>query len=457
MKLTFCGATRIVTGSCHLLEAWDAKVLVDCGMFQGSKDITRLNYEPFPFDPKEISHVFLTHAHIDHSGLLPKLYKHGFRGKIICTHATKDLCAIMLEDAAHMQELETRKENQRRELDDLPPRTPLYSLSDAQAVMRFFYTVNYNERYRALKNIEVRFRDAGHILGSAIVEMWAINGGGQKKIVFSGDLGQWDNPIVRDPELIDEADYVVIESTYGDRLHENIEEREALLLQYAKEAHRNGGKLLVPSFAVERTQEILYSIKKLEKTKFPKERIYLDSPLAIKATKVFSTHRECYDKEAAKNPDPFNPKNLILTQSVKDSKKINNYDMPCMVIAGSGMCTGGRIRHHLYNNAKDPRTTILFVGYQAQGTPGRKILSGDKMIKMMGKEVEINASIRKIDGFSAHADQNGLVKWATGFQKRPKKIFIVHGEPKASEALKEKLEAKGLSCKVPKMLHPEEL
>jgi metallo-beta-lactamase family protein len=454
MKLTFCGAARIVTGSCHLLEIGNEKHLIDCGMFQGPKEITKLNYENFLFDPKEINSVFLTHAHIDHSGLLPKLVDQGFTGRIFATPATKDLCKIMLEDSAEVQVSQNEHENRRRQEDGLPSREPLYTRIEAKDAMRLFRDVRYGEMQRISDNVSVRYQDAGHILGSAIIEVFAKEGGKEKKIVFSGDLGQWNNPIIRDPTIISEADYLLIESTYGDRLHEDVKERESLLLKYAKETYDKGGKLFIPSFAVERTQELLYTIKKL--SDFPKETIFLDSPLAMRATNVFIKHPECYDEETRAASEPLRLARMKYTASVQDSKKINRYSMPCVVIAGSGMCTGGRIRHHLRNGIEDRRNTVLFVGYQAEGTLGRHILDGESVIRMMGMDFSVRMDVRKIDGFSAHADSNELVKWASGFKTNPK-VFIVHGEPAAAESLKEKLDAIGLSSKVASMLETVEL
>ncbi len=450
MKITFCGAARTVTGSCYLVESRDKKYLVDCGMFQGSKDLNKLNYEPFEFVPREISYVFLTHAHIDHCGLLPKLVSQGFTGRIVATPATVDLAKVMLEDSAHMQVSETEDENKRRLREGLEPREPLYTLDDVKDCFALFKKVSYGEMFEVGGGMSVRYQDAGHILGSAMIEMFVKEGTGGKKLVFSGDVGQWDNPIINDPTLIEEADYFLIESTYGNRLHESLAEREKLLLKYARETHDKGGKLMIPAFAMERTQELLYAIRGLVKGGvFPNEKVFLDSPLAMKATDIFERHRECYDKEAAKIKNPFSFKNLVYTSKVEDSMKLNGYTSPCIIIAGSGMCTGGRIRHHFKHGIWNPKNTVLFVGYQAEGTLGRHILDGEKEIRMMGIDVVVRADIKRIDGFSAHADYEGLLKWVEGFKKRPKKVFVVHGEPDAAESFKGKLEAKGFNVEVP--------
>ena len=452
MKLTFCGAAKIVTGSCYLLETGKQKYLVDCGMFQGTKEITRHNYEPFRFDPPAISHVFLTHAHIDHSGLIPKLVAEGFRGKILATSATIDLCRIMLEDSAGLQQAETEDENRRRGREGLPPRQPLYTLDEVRAAMPLFEEVAYGRLYSIDGNLQVRYVDAGHIIGSASIELYATENLKTKKIVFSGDIGQWDVPIIHDPTLIDEADCVVMESTYGDRLHEEIDRRDEQLLEYVKEAYRKGGKLLIPSFAVERTQELLYAFNKLSRAgKMPDEKVFLDSPLAIKATEVFGKHREFFDREAYKYKDPFGFPNLVYTTSVEESKDLNTYDRPCVIIAGNGMATGGRIRHHFRHGLWNPKNTVLFVGYQAEGTMGREILEGAKKVKMMGLSVEVAAGIRKMDSFSAHADYEELLRWINGFKKKPEKVFVVHGEEDSSGSFAKKLKEQGFRAHIPNL------
>lgn len=453
MKIQFLGAAKVVTGSCYLIETETDKVLVDCGMFQGRKDITRLNYKSFKFDPKKITHLFLTHAHIDHSGLIPKLKKYGFKGTIHATSATIDLCRIMLKDSAYIQLKENEYENKRFRKKGLPEREPLYLEADVTAAMHLFKKVDYNEIYEITKNIKVRYKDAGHIIGSAIIEMFITENDKEKKIVFSGDLGQWNAPIIEDPTLIDEADYVLIESTYGNRLHEKIGIRDSLLLEYANEAYDNNGRLLIPSFAIERTQELLYSFNKLIKQgRFPNMKIFLDSPLAIKATEIFKQHKEQFDKEALTDyKNPFSFPNLEYTPKVDDSKALNDYKKPCVIIAGSGMATAGRIRHHFRHGLSDSNNIVCFVGYQAEGTLGRYLIEGAKKAKMMGMVIDVKASIRKINSFSAHADYEDLLRWAKSFVKKPEKIFIIHGEEKSSDALKKKLEKIGLKGYVPSL------
>jgi metallo-beta-lactamase family protein len=453
MNITFCGASKIVTGSCYLVEAGGRKILVDCGMFQGSKDINRLNYEPFRFKPRDIALVLLTHAHIDHSGLLPRLVREGFAGEVLTTPATADLCTIMLEDSARIQEMDTEHENRRRLREGLEPRKPLYSVEDARRCLERIKTAPYDERVSLGSDMEVRFRDAGHILGSAMLELDVSEGGGRRRLVFSGDVGQWDVPIIRNPTMIEEADVLFIESTYGDRLHEGKGDREAELLRYVKETYEKGGRLMIPSFAIERTQELIYSFKKLMDGKdFPDEKIYLDSPLAIKATEVFKRHRECFDEEALTLFEkPLSSPRIEYCVTAEDSMRLNTLDEPCIVIAGSGMCTGGRIRHHFKHGLWNSKNTVLFVGYQANGSLGRIILDGAGEVKMMGMKVVVNAAVGQIGSFSAHADYGELVKWSRGFRKRPSMVYVVHGEEEASAALKQKLEKEGLRCHVPSL------
>jgi metallo-beta-lactamase family protein len=452
MNLTFCGAARIVTGSCYLIETGKDKILVDCGMFQGTKDITRLNYEPFRFDPKNISYLLLTHAHIDHCGLIPKLVKEGFGGKIFATSATIDLCKIMLEDSAVVQQTQTEEENRIRVREGREPRYPLYDVEEALASFKHFSPVEYGRTYSIGKNIQARYLDAGHIIGSSTIELSVTENNETKKIAFSGDLGQWDAPILHDPTIVEETDYLVIESTYGNRLHDDINTRDDLLLFYVKETYKKRGKLLIPSFAVERTQELLYSFNKLFRSGgMPNEKVFLDSPLAIKATGIFTRHREDYDMDALKYKDPFSFNNLVYTNTTEESKQINEYSGPCIIIAGNGMATGGRIRHHFKHGLWDPKNTVLFVGYQAEGTLGREIVEGAKMIRMMGMNIAVKADIRVMNGFSAHADLDGLLKWVYGMKSKPKKIFLVHGEPDSIEGFRAKLKKEGYKTEVPKI------
>lgn len=452
MKLTFNGAAGMVTGSCHLLEYGNEKILVDCGLFQGEKEITKINYERFNFDPKKISFVLLTHAHIDHCGLIPKLVKAGFRGKILATPPTIDLAKIMLEDSAVVNMDETKHENLRRLRMGLPERKPLYSVDDVKFACKFFHSLKYGHEIQLTRHLRVKFFDAGHILGSAIIEVIAHENGKDTKILFSGDLGQGGTPIVQDPHLPEDADYVIVESTYGNKRHGEVSKREILLTKAVLDTFRKGGKLLIPSFSVERTQELLYYLHRMDACgKLPKESVFLDSPLAIKATEVFNKYMDYFTPALRKEfSAPFTFKKLKFLKSPDDSKKMNDYPGPCVIIAGNGMCTAGRIRYHLKHHLWDPKTTILFVGFQAVGSTGRLILEGEKKIKMMGAEYFVGADVMHIDSFSSHADSADLMHWMKSFKKKPKKIFIVHGEEESATVFRDNLHTAGFSAAVPK-------
>jgi metallo-beta-lactamase family protein len=439
MELKFLGAAGIVTGSCHLLTVNGRQYLLDCGMFQGTKDITKRNYLPFAFDPRKIQAVLLSHAHIDHSGLIPKLCKEGFRGKVYCTRATKDLCRIMLEDSADIHEREAVYDNRRLKREGLPLRQPLYEKKDAKNCMKLFKAVDYSTEVQVSHDIRVVYRDAGHILGAAILEIFATEDGNEKKIVFSGDLGQPGLPIIKDPEMIDKADYVIMESTYGSRIHESVTERRKLLLEIIKKNYEKGGVLMIPSFAVERAQELIYRLNEFsEKNMMPKMKVFVDSPLATKATEIFLRHPECYDEEIkgliSKGDNPFEFPELKYIKKVNDSKRLNELKGPFMIIAGSGMCNGGRIKHHLMNHLDEKNSTLLFIGYQARGTLGRRIRDGEKKVKIYGRWYGVNLEIDSIGGFSAHGDKYMLADWARNFKGKPE-IYIVHGEVNESEAL----------------------
>ena len=459
MRLSFHGAAGVVTGSCYLLETANSRVLVDCGMFQGSKNVTRLNYEPFNFDASKIQYLLLTHAHIDHSGLIPKLVKHGFRGRIFATRPTVDLAKIMLEDSANIAVQDTEHENKRRLRAGLPPRKPLYGLPEVKAACKLFTAKEYDARFDLTNGIAVRFQDAGHILGSAIVEVWVTEAGKTNKIVFSGDLGQTNTPIVPDPTPINDADFVVVESTYGDRLHADSGIREELFAKEVNDTFKKGGKLMIPSFAIERTQELLYYLKRMERDKrLPAEKVFLDSPLAIKATEVFKKNMAYAEPELKQEfSDPFNLRQLTYLKSTQESKSLNEYKRPCIIIAGSGMCTAGRIRHHLKHNLWKPENTVLFVGYQAEGTLGRLILEGAKTVRMMGTEVAVKSRVSRMESFSSHADSRELLNWMTNFTKTPKKVFVTHGEPDAANALAAKLNALGFKTYIPALYEQTEI
>lgn len=452
MNITCHGAARVVTGSCHQVKIAGANFLIDCGMFQGGKDLNRLNYEDFAFSPKEIDFVIVTHGHIDHCGLLPKLSKKGFRGEIYATPATADLLPIMLGDSAFIQEKDTEHENRRRQRMGLAPREPLYTMGDVEKMIPMIRRLTYGESLKINDEVTLRFRNAGHVIGSSIVELYLKENGVEKKVVFSGDLGQWDVPIINDPTFIWNSDYVFIESTYGDRLHGERKPRKELLYEVVKRTYDRRGKLLIPSFALERTQELLYLLSELksENTDFPDLKIYLDSPLAIKITEVFRDHPDIYDDEARARKDrPFDFPGLVCTTSAAESIKINESDEPAIIIAGSGMCTAGRIRHHLKHGIWDARNTVLFVGYQAPGTLGRVILDGAPEVRMMGLTLAVKAEIARIGSFSAHADRDGLIRWLEAFKEKPEKVFLVHGEGKTMDKFSELLKSRGFNTVIP--------
>ncbi len=447
MKIKFHGAAGIVTGSCHELTITKGRkkyhYLLDCGLFQGRKETTKRNFEPFTFDPKKINAVILSHAHLDHCGLIPKLYKKGFRGKIHCTKATRDLVRIMLEDSGKIQERETEYDNKHLKKEGKPLRKPLYTMEDARQVMDHFIGYDYDKIIHIDENICIVFRDAGHILGSAIIEIIAKEDGKRKKIVFSGDLGKWDSQIVKDPTLLKMADYVIIESTYGSRFHETKKVRNKILIETILQIQKTGGKLLIPAFALERTQEILYMLNELIEDKIvPGIKVFVDSPLATKATRIFERHTEAYDEEAqmriADGDNIFKFPNLKLIEKVSESKKLNDLQGPAIIIAGSGMCNAGRIKHHIIHHANKTGSMMVFVSYQAQGTLGRRIRSGKKRVKIYGRWINLKLQIKSIGGFSAHADQPSLIRWAKSFRTNPK-FVLVHGERKEQKVLASKM------------------
>ncbi len=455
MKITFLGATRTVTGSNYLVEAAGKKFLVDCGMWQGKSDLEEENFQEFEFDPKEIDFVLLTHAHIDHSGRIPKLYKEGYRNKIYAQKATCDLCAIMLPDSGHIQEQESEWKNRKRIRKGEEPREPLYTAEEAVRCLEVFEPVKYDEIIEITPQIHARFNDAGHMLGSSIIEVWVEENGRQLKTVFSGDLGNSDIPLLSEPTMIEDADYLVMESTYGSRLHMRNDQKAELFLDIVSETLDNGGTVVIPSFAVGRTQEILFEIDKLKNTRQDEEferkyrtlmkaPVYVDSPLAISATEVFKENMELFDEETqneiSKGDNPLEFPGLKFTMTADESKALNEDPTPSIIISASGMCDVGRIKHHLKHNLWNPKSTILFVGYQAPGTLGYNIVNGAKTVKIFGEEIAVNARVEYIEGYSGHADQEGLMNFIYSFIQKPKHIFLVHGEEESQEVLKEKIE-----------------
>lgn len=441
IKLQFLGAVQNVTGSRHLLEANGTQVLVDCGLYQ-ERQFRERNWDPFPIAPKSIDAVLLTHAHLDHCGLLPKLVKEGFRGKILCTAATAEIAKIILLDSAKIQEEDAehkRKRHERQGRKGPYPEVPLYTIEDAEACLPLFSHVEYRESVNLSDGVEATFYDAGHVLGSSIIRVKVRQNSQERIILFSGDIGRPDRPIVCDPTVFDYADYVLIESTYGDRVHEEITDVEKTMGEVINETIKAGGNIIVPSFALERSQEMLYYINELRlKNKIPEFKVFLDSPMASRITKVFQNHPELYDKEMTelikRHKSPFDLPGLQMAGTANESKAINEIRETIMVIAGSGMCTGGRVKHHLVNNISQSNNTIMFVGYQAVGTLGRSIVDGIKKVRILGIKRSIKAKIVRIQGFSAHADRNELLDWLKELDAPPRGVFVIHGETKSAKS-----------------------
>ena len=468
MKIKFCGAARTVTGSCYLVDIGETKFLVDCGAFQGYGSYEK-NREPLPFDPSTIDYVFLTHAHYDHCGRLPILIKQGFHGRIISTQPTRDLTRLVLLDSAKLQQEDyERWEVRAKESDTQDPtlrekNKPLYSEADVEATMDLFEIYPYGNSVKLKENLEFRMRDAGHILGSAMVELWLkTEAGRDRKMVFSGDLGQPGARIIKDPDFIREADYVICESTYGNRLHKNKDETLLELLSILKKAKEDGGNVLIPSFAIERTQEVLYEINLFVENKLLENMdVYLDSPMASKATEIFRMYPSFYDEDARrlleKGDDPFQFPGFHITESAEDSKRlIDKHGV--VIIAGSGMCTGGRITHHLRNNLENPKTNVVIVGYQVEGTLGRKLVEGEPVVEIFGDKFEVNAQVHTLGGFSAHGDQRDLRYWLRGFGRSPKMVFITHGDKEIAIGFANNIKTElNLSAKVPEMNEEFEL
>lgn len=448
MELEFLGADREVTGSCHYIHFGDIHLLVDCGMEQGPD--LYINQE-IPVNPSIINYVFVTHAHIDHSGLLPLLYNHGFRGQIFATKATCELCNIMLKDSAHIQEFEAEWKNRKARRAGLPEVTPLYDLNDANGVLQHFTAVDYSSVVSVCEGLKVRYIDAGHLLGSASIEMWITEDGVEKKVVFSGDIGNGNRPLIRDPEFIEDADYVVMESTYGNRNHDTPPDYAALLADVIRDTFKRGGNLVIPAFAVGRTQEMLYHIRRIKTEnmlpEFQNFEVYIDSPLAVEATNIFNKNVEdCFSDDARAlvdmgiNPIRFDGLKVAVTSD--ESRMINFIDKPKVIISASGMCEAGRIRHHLKHNLWREDSTILFVGYQVAGTLGNALLGGVPTVKLFGEEIDVKAKIVNFPGISGHADQTHLLEWVSHFKGKAKRVFVVHGEESTAVSFAELVKEK---------------
>ena len=457
MKLNFFGAAKNVTGSCYYLEANGFRMLIDCGLYQ-ERDLKPRNWAEFPVPPASIDAVLLTHAHLDHCGRLPKLIKEGFKGKIFATSATADIANIIMLDSAHIQEEDIKHKMKRHERSGKTspfPYEPLYTKEDAEKANAMFVKVRYDTKVEIGSGITAEFREAGHVFGSSMIRVAVEQGGETRTILFSGDVGRWDLPIMRDPSQFEQADYVLIESTYGDRVHGEVASIPGELERVINETHKAGGNLIIPSFSLERTQELLYHLNNLlNEERIPKLPAFVDSPMAIKITEVFKKHPELFDDETMallnSGDHPCEFPGLTMSRTVDQSKAIADQSGTSIIIAGSGMCTGGRVKHHLKSNLARPESTILFVGYQAFGTLGRHILEKPETVRVFGEEHLLKARVERISGFSAHADKEELHRWVSSIKEPPRKVFITHGEESVAEAFGKFLSEKtGWNCVVP--------
>jgi metallo-beta-lactamase family protein len=443
MNIQFFGACQEVTGSCYLIEVANSKILVECGMFQGASEHEQRNSDEFPFLVEELDAVIISHAHLDHSGRLPVLTKAGFHGSIYTHHATVELCTIMLKDSGYIHEKEAQWQNKKRQRKGLELISPIYTVGDAENTLPYLVGIDYHQEIEICPHAKLTLRDAGHIIGSAIIELVLTEGDKTRKLVFSGDLGHSEAPILCNPEKIKHADIVIMESTYGDRLHRSWQDTWQEMGEIIAKANSSKGNVIIPAFTVGRTQELLYEFKRhFEQWHINDWNIFLDSPMGIKATQVYSKHNEVYDNKAndinKNNDNIFDLKKLHLSESTEYSMKINQINSGAIIIAGSGMCTGGRIKHHFKHNIWRDNAHIIIVGYQAFGTLGRALVDGVKTIKLWGETIQVNATIHTIGGFSAHADQQGLIDWYDHFDNKPQ-LILVHGEPKAMDTLAQKL------------------
>jgi metallo-beta-lactamase family protein len=459
MLLKFCGAAGEVTGSCHLVKFSDVTVLLDCGIFQGGEERHIRNREPFPFDPQTVKAVLLSHAHLDHCGRLPLLVKAGFKGKIFATEATCDLAKIVLLDAAKLQEEDAAWKIKRlkKKGEDWSWVSPLFTTSEVERVFEHFEPVTYGEWVDLSPTVRFRFHDAGHLLGSGMMELQWRSNGKERTLLFTGDLGQPGMPVLRDPEKVERADLLLMESTYGNREHTmTFNECVEQLRQIVAETVSRVGRVLIPSFAVGRTQEVLYTLNDLvESGKLPIVPVFVDSPMAREVLMVYQRRRELYDEEASQKlrsgDEPFTFPGLTIVATVEESKTLNEFREPCIIIAGSGMCTGGRIKHHLYHGIGNPDNTVVFVGFQAKGTLGRQLVEGVSPVRIFGEMHEVKARVFLLDGFSAHADRKYLLQWASSFAAPPTQTFLVHGEKEAANSLAEALQGMGWNVTVPNL------
>jgi metallo-beta-lactamase family protein len=465
MNIKFLGAAQQVTGSSYLLEAGGLRVVVDCGLYQEREYLSR-NWDPFPVPARQIDYIILTHVHLDHCGLVPKLVKEGFSGKILTTSASNEMLEIVLVDSAEIQEEDAaykRKRHKKEKRRGPYPVKPLYTVKDAKKTFPMVKNVPYKALYPLNDKVMIRLHDAGHILGAAMVEIVIDETNGRRRFIFSGDIGQWDKPLVRDPSVFEQADYVIMESTYGDRNHEDFGSAESLLREAILETVNAGGNILIPTFAIERAQEVMYCLSHLARNdQIPYLMMFLDSPMAVDITYVFERYKKYLDADARslfkKGKSPFRFPGLRLVHSVAQSKAINSIRGSCVIMAGSGMCTGGRIKHHLVQNISRKESTVLFVGYQAHGTLGRLILDGTPEVRIHGIIYPVHAKIRQIQGFSAHADRDALMKWLGYFKSPPKRLFITHGEKNASFSIADRIKSElGWTVSVPEYLQKWDL
>ena len=449
MQLTFLGAAGGVTGSCYLLEVDGRKLLLEYGLYQGKREDEARNRDPLPVPVSEIDAVVLSHAHIDHSGRLPLLVKEGYSGPIFTHRATAALCEIMLRDSGYLHEQDAEWENRKRERKGLPPIEPLYTQKDAEAVLGLFEGINYGKRKRILPNVHIRLNDAGHILGAAVVELWLTEGGVERKLVFSGDLGYRDAPIMEDPAKVTEADVVLMESTYGDRLHRSFADTLVELHAVFDQAREARGNIIIPAFAVGRTQDLLYLLAEhYDEWGIDGWRVYLDSPMAIRATEVYARFKDLYGAELFKQDRQPALRNLVTTLTAEESMQINREKSGSIIIAASGMCSGGRVLHHLKHNLWRPECHVVIVGFQAYGTLGRRLVDGADYVRLFRETIKVNATIHTVGGLSAHADQSGLLAWYAGFENRPP-VWLVHGEERAQKVLAGELRERGAEVTIP--------
>ncbi|MEW6447901.1 MAG: MBL fold metallo-hydrolase [Bacillota bacterium] len=454
MRLSFFGAAGTVTGSRFLVEASGLRVLVDCGLFQGPREVRERNHQPFPFHPASIDYLLVTHAHIDHSGLIPRLCKEGFKGRIFATEATVDLLRVLLPDAGHIQEMEVEWKNRKARRAGKPIIEPIYTVADAERCGQFFTGVRYNAEVVLSPKVTVTFLNAGHILGAAMILLTVIENGAPLRVLFTGDIGRPGQRYVKDPAAVEAADYVVIESTYGNRVHP-VEDEVSVLHDVLWRTYNRGGNVIIPAFAVERTQDLLYDLNELYHAgKLPPVKVYIDSPLAAAVTDIFNRHEECYDGDmhhlVQRGQNPLDSEFVHFSVTTEESRALNEVPGGLVIISGSGMCEAGRIRHHLKHNLWRPESTIIFVGFQPEGTLGRRILAGERTVAIFGEEIAVKAEIVELLGYSAHADQPALFNWLKSIKNAPRQVFVVHGEPDAAADLREKIEADlGLKAVVP--------